>query len=90
MVCVPCFIIPVLLVIWRLFIQPILLRFWNPWEKKDEKGNIIKPGTDFPFQCVGGTCKFIGSNKKNEDNPINNETEVECEKTKSEDLKKQQ
>lgn len=56
MICVPCFIIPVLLFIWHRFIQPILLRYWNPWEKKDAQGNVIK--TEFPFQCVGGQCPF--------------------------------
>lgn len=59
MVCVPCFIIPVLLIIWRRFIQPIVLRYWNPWAVKDEHGNVIedkKP--EFPFQCAGGKCPF--------------------------------
>lgn len=59
MVCVPCFIIPVLLIIWRRFIQPIVLRYWNPWAVKDEHGNVIedkKP--EFPFQCAGGQCPF--------------------------------
>lgn len=59
MVCVPCFIIPVLLFIWHRFIQPIVLRYWNPWAVKDEHGNIVenkKP--EFPFQCAGGQCPF--------------------------------
>jgi hypothetical protein len=58
MVCVPCFIIPVLLFIWHRFIQPILLKYWNPWEKKDKDGNVIKSGTEFPFECAGGACPF--------------------------------
>ncbi|EAT32602.1 AAEL015238-PA [Aedes aegypti] len=60
MVCVPCFIIPVLLFLWHRFIQPYVLRFWNPWEKKDKDGNVIKDGssTEFPFQCKGGVCPF--------------------------------
>ncbi|XP_037030480.1 UPF0729 protein AAEL015238 [Bradysia coprophila] len=59
MVCVPCFIIPVLLFIWHRFIQPIVLRYWNPWAVKDEHGNVVenkKP--EFPFQCAGGQCPF--------------------------------
>jgi len=31
MVCVPCIVIPFFLFIWHKFIQPIFLRFWNPW-----------------------------------------------------------
>ncbi|KAH8396077.1 hypothetical protein KR222_002691, partial [Zaprionus bogoriensis] len=59
MVCVPCFIIPLLLYIWHKFVQPILLRYWNPWEKKDADGNVIKAGPEFPFECKGGVCPFV-------------------------------
>ncbi|XP_063539896.1 UPF0729 protein AAEL015238 [Cydia strobilella] len=56
MVCVPCFIIPVLLLIWHRFIQPYVLRFWNPWAVKDADGNVVK--TEAPFSCEGGVCMF--------------------------------
>ncbi|XP_026493104.1 UPF0729 protein AAEL015238 [Vanessa tameamea] len=55
MVCVPCFIIPVLLFLWHKFIQPYVLRFWNPWGVKDADGNVK---TEFPFKCEGGVCAF--------------------------------
>ncbi|KAL0870679.1 hypothetical protein ABMA27_005626 [Loxostege sticticalis] len=62
MVCVPCFIIPVLLFLWHKFIQPYVLRFWNPWAVKDADGNVK---TEFPFKCEGGVCAFSrGSSKK--------------------------
>ncbi|EDV99979.1 UPF0729 protein GD16342 [Drosophila grimshawi] len=64
MVCLPCFIIPLLLFIWHRFVQPILLRYWNPWEKKDAQGNIIKAGPDFPFECKGGVCPYVPGGKK--------------------------
>ncbi|KAH8335138.1 hypothetical protein KR074_001214 [Drosophila pseudoananassae] len=64
MVCVPCFIIPLLLYIWHKFVQPILLRYWNPWEKKDADGNVIKKAPDFPFECKGGVCPFVPGAKK--------------------------
>ncbi|CAB3244766.1 unnamed protein product [Arctia plantaginis] len=57
MVCVPCFIIPVLLYLWHKFIQPYVLRFWNPWAVKDADGNVT---TEFPFKCEGGVCAFSG------------------------------
>ncbi|XP_013109477.2 UPF0729 protein GD16342 [Stomoxys calcitrans] len=64
MVCVPCFIIPVLLYIWHKFVQPILLKYWNPWEKKDAQGNVIKAAPEFPFECKGGVCPYPGAKKK--------------------------
>ncbi|XP_017099237.2 UPF0729 protein GD16342 [Drosophila bipectinata] len=69
MVCVPCFIIPLLLYIWHKFVQPILLRYWNPWEKKDADGNVIKKAPEFPFECKGGVCPFVpGAKKVNDSN----------------------
>ncbi|XP_030381376.1 UPF0729 protein GD16342 [Scaptodrosophila lebanonensis] len=64
MVCVPCFIIPLLLYIWHKFVQPIILRYWNPWEKKDAQGNVVKAGPEFPFACKGGVCPFVPSGNK--------------------------
>uniref|UniRef100_A0A182RKB0 Uncharacterized protein n=1 Tax=Anopheles funestus TaxID=62324 RepID=A0A182RKB0_ANOFN len=58
MVCVPCFIVPVLLYLWHKFVQPILLKYWNPWEKKDKDGNVIKTEPKNPFDCSGGVCRF--------------------------------
>ncbi|XP_035893025.1 UPF0729 protein AGAP000931 [Anopheles stephensi] len=60
MVCVPCFIVPVLLYLWHKFVQPILLKYWNPWEKKDKDGNVIKTKPKNPFDCSGGVCRFAG------------------------------
>lgn len=60
MVCVPCFIVPVLLYLWHKFVQPILLRYWNPWEKKDKDGNVIKPDPKSFFDCSDGVCRFAG------------------------------
>ncbi|ELU00008.1 hypothetical protein CAPTEDRAFT_129274 [Capitella teleta] len=33
MVCVPCIVIPFLLWVFHKFIQPWVLKFWNPWAK---------------------------------------------------------
>lgn len=65
MVCVPCIFIPVLLFLWHKFIQPYVLRFWNPWAKKDEKGNVVQ--TEFPFSCKGGVCPYPGKSNKSID-----------------------
>ncbi|CAG9790998.1 unnamed protein product [Diatraea saccharalis] len=78
MVCVPCFIIPVLLFLWHKFIQPYVLRFWNPWAVKDADGNVK---TEFPFKCEGGVCTFSkgASNKDKQceqSQKLSNETNV--------------
>lgn len=67
MVCIPCFIVPVLLFIWHKFIQPYVLRYWNPWEKKDKDGNVIPSDhTKSPFDCTGGKCIFMPKKKTDE------------------------
>ncbi|XP_016980273.1 UPF0729 protein CG18508 [Drosophila rhopaloa] len=77
MVCVPCFIIPLLLYIWHKFVQPILLRYWNPWEKKDAEGNVIKKGPEFPFECKGGVCPFVPGAKKSPNDTDSNSKDSE-------------
>lgn len=53
MVCVPCFIVPIILFIFHKFIQPYILRYWNPWGKKNEKelGDKLEK-----MLCKDGTC----------------------------------
>lgn len=67
MVCVPCFIVPVLLIIWKKFLEPYVLplvyKYWYGIEyKKDEK-------KDGPFNCDGGKCIFAGKKKTDETSP---------------------
>ena len=73
MVCCPCFVIPVLYFIWSRFLQPIFLRFYNPWAKVtvEEKGtangevSVGGGGEAHPGATVGGSCPF-GSSKEKE------------------------
>ena len=73
MVCVPCIVIPVLLYIWHRFLQPIFLRFYNPWAKVtvEEKGTAngevtgVGGGGEYLGATVGGSCPF-GSSKEKE------------------------
>merc|ERR1712018_1097659 len=68
MVCVPCIVIPVLLYIWHRFLQPIFLKFWNPWAKVDtdkkvegEGGsNVLPPGHTGADKVNGSSCPFSG------------------------------
>lgn len=60
MVCVPCFIIPVVLFFWRWLIQPYFIKYiWNPWQKKDKDGKIIADEPEFIQKCEGGVCTFM-------------------------------
>jgi len=34
MVCIPCIVIPFVLWLFHRYIQPLILKFWNPWENK--------------------------------------------------------
>ena len=36
MVCLPCIVVPVLLYIWHRFLQPIVIKFWNPFGAVDQ------------------------------------------------------
>lgn len=41
MVCVPCIVIPLFLFLWHRYIQPFILRFWNPFGLLDDGSNKI-------------------------------------------------
>lgn len=65
MVCVPCFIVPLMLYIWHRFIQPYVLRYWNPWTQKDKDGKVVPDAhAKAPFDCTGGKCIFMGKKKE--------------------------
>lgn len=49
--CVPCFVIPLLLFIFHRYIQPIILKFWNPWEKSTIKQDGEKENCTFNCDC---------------------------------------
>jgi len=50
--CVPCFVIPLLLFIFHRYIQPILLKFWNPWAAKQVKDDENKEQCKFSCECI--------------------------------------
>lgn len=67
MVCVPCIVIPFLLFIWHRYIQPIVLKFWNPWkavetktERKIPPGQTVDKSSEengtFPGETEGKKC----------------------------------
>ncbi|KAF2353471.1 hypothetical protein FHG87_015777, partial [Trinorchestia longiramus] len=44
MVCIPCFLIPAALFIWYRFLQPLLLKIWNPFGHVED--NAASPNAD--------------------------------------------
>jgi hypothetical protein len=87
MVCVPCFIIPVILFFWRWLIQPYFIKYiWNPWEKKDKDGNVIKDEPEFIQKCEGGVCTFMRKPKEdNTTSPHTTEVSGTCPVSKKDD-----
>lgn len=63
MVCIPCIVVPVLLFIWHRFLQPILLKFWNPWGKVTDGTDKKTDGKDGKSACPAsnGTATANGS-----------------------------
>ena len=83
MVCVPCIIIPVLLYIWHRFIQPIVMKFWNPWkpvenaEKKTDESTAVTE--------TKATCPFSNSSKTSpHPEPIDASNETTADSKKNE------
>ncbi|KAJ9574532.1 hypothetical protein L9F63_008305, partial [Diploptera punctata] len=75
MVCVPCIVIPFFLFIWYRFIQPIVLKFWNPWQTIEvKKGNTEEQSKD------NDTCPIAGGKSREEEN-------ISCSNSLKEDTK---
>lgn len=88
MVCIPCFIVPVVLFFWRWLIQPYFIKYiWNPWEKKDKDGNVIEGhNPEFIKNCEGGVCSFMKKPAAVDNQSVSQETqEVKDQTTKKDD-----
>ena len=79
MVCISCIVIPVVLWLWHRFLQPIFLKFWNPWlpaavteENRgdaDDKKDISDSSSDkrkCPFTGGGGNENPHSVNKSDD------------------------
>lgn len=64
MVCVPCVAIPILLIIWRFLIQPILLKWWQ-YRNKQKDTAKCEPPPQLVKECTNGVCTL--SWKKSQD-----------------------
>ena len=58
MVCIPCLVVPALLFIWYRFLQPIFLRFWNPFGKVEAKNETSKEKIENVTESSAKKCPF--------------------------------
>jgi len=61
MVCIPCIVIPFVLWLFHRYIQPFILKFWNPWEKKsiDDQTADSSPGVLDPAMADSKENQYI-------------------------------
>jgi len=70
MVCIPCIVIPVLLWVFHRYIQPFILKFWNPWEKKSvESKNAESVGGETDLQ-MESSAEYKYIQKRITENPV--------------------
>ena len=77
MACVPCILIPFFLLIWR-FIQPFVLRFWNPFGKKGE-GDKNAP-KDITECSMFASCPCLKKNEESDTAKTTTEEVVDVKK----------
>ncbi|XP_059845729.1 UPF0729 protein C18orf32 homolog [Hypanus sabinus] len=76
MVCIPCIVIPVLLWVYKKFLEPVLYPFISPfisrlWSKRTVKEEIPTPKT----QVCNGTFKSDQPLMKGDRNTMNKDTD---------------
>jgi hypothetical protein len=66
MVCVPCIVIPFFLFLWHRYIQPIILKFWNPWKAVEAKKETEMTSAKLENNSSeeNGTCPVVTEDKK--------------------------
>ena len=65
MVCVPCIVIPFVLWFFHKYLQPFILKFWNPWEKKS-----IATGDGPPKGVEPENTEYLYIQQKTKDHPV--------------------
>lgn len=61
MVCIPCIVIPVFLYIWHRFLQPFVMKFWNPWKKpttENEENKLVENAKTSDGLETKSSCPF--------------------------------
>ncbi|XP_037080775.1 UPF0729 protein AAEL015238-like isoform X2 [Pollicipes pollicipes] len=82
MVCISCIVVPVVLYLWHRFLQPLMLRFWNPWGAVEPSAAGPAPAADglkCPFSSrseAAGGCATDAHGQKEAAQPAANGTHV--------------
>lgn len=78
MVCVPCIVIPVFLWVFHKYIQPFILKFWNPWAKKSvlSQENGVPEGVDVSSE------EYMYIQKRIKENPVMVFSKTSCQYSK--------
>lgn len=78
MVCVPCIAVPLLLIIWRFIVQPLLMKWWQFRGKLDDsKGKGEQGPPQLIKDCKNGVCTLSWKNKTEEDEKDNDAKKVD-------------
>lgn len=70
MVCVPCIVIPVLLWVWHKFIQPYVIKFWNPWGLFGKSKSVVENGAGPPKDFDTSTKEYKYIQETTEKYPV--------------------
>ena len=68
MACIPCVAIPILLIIWRFLVQPLLLKWWQFRNKQKITADEQPP--ELIKECKNGVCTLTW--KKSQENKKTN------------------
>jgi len=70
MVCIPCIVIPFVLWLFHKYIQPIILKFWNPWEKKSVEDKAVDCSPDILDPAMADSKEKEYIQKMIKENPV--------------------
>lgn len=88
MVCISCFVIPILLFIWHRFIRPIVRKFW--YADKEIAGNDTGAAVEHPDGTKSSEkngCPFSFMTKTATPAPVNKDDNLVDQSTAAEDKK---
>jgi len=70
MVCIPCIVIPFVLWLFHRYIQPLILKFWNPWEKKSVEDTAVGCSPGVLDQAMADSKENEYIQKMIKENPV--------------------
>lgn len=77
--CVPCFVVPLLLFIFHRYIQPLLLKIWNPWEKLPQSDTKMPSLSECPCNKAKSDDVSCSLTKKNKEAALEKNEDSSCQ-----------